>query len=128
MEAGTCFLLTDKDVDNHLWVILSEPSVNEQKVLVVNLTTATARKERVCLLQPGDHPWVRHETCVNYADSFLTTKEQLLEWKHKGLLKVTDPMPEAVLERIRNAALDSTRMPLENADVLIDQGLVDDEE
>ena len=127
MEAGTCFLIVDKQMDDHLWVVLSDPKVDDQKVLVVNLNTPTEKKEKVCLLQPGDHPWIRKTTCVNYADSWVQPLAQFLEWKHKGIIKLIDPMPVAVLERMRQAVLDSTRIPMDNANLLIAQGLVDDE-
>ena len=42
----------------------------------------------------------------------------LYEGKDNGLFKIQDPIAPAVLKRIRDASLQSTRMPLENADVL----------
>jgi hypothetical protein len=57
---------------------------------------------------------------------FAEVIKQLYEWKHNGLLRITDSMPPAILQRMRDAVLESTRLPLENADILIQQGLVDE--
>jgi hypothetical protein len=62
---------------------------------------------------------------VSYADSRVTTLALLYEGKDRGLFKVLDPIAPEILQRIREAALQSVRMPLENADVLMNQRLVD---
>jgi hypothetical protein len=71
MEACTTFLRADSD--KHLWIVISDPTADPDQVLIVNLTTVDERKEQVCLLHGGEHPWIRHETCVNYADDVVTT-------------------------------------------------------
>jgi hypothetical protein len=70
MEAGDTFIRGD--ADQHLWVVVSDPAVDSANVLIVNLTSLDARKEKVCILREGDHPWVHHDTCVNYGDSVVT--------------------------------------------------------
>jgi hypothetical protein len=123
VDAGTTFTLTAHDV--HLWVVLSDPKKDQDNVLIVNLTTLDGRKEKACVLKRGDHPWVRHDTCVNYGDSKVTTLAQLLAAKDGGALKVGEAVSSTLLKRMRDGALASERMPLDNADVLINQGLVD---
>jgi hypothetical protein len=63
MDAGYCFLLSD--IDDHLWIIISNPKLDPDHVLIVNLTTVASYKETVCVLSVGDHPWIRHDSCVN---------------------------------------------------------------
>src|SRR5437870_13222063 len=122
MEAGTTFLRADSD--RHLWIVISDPAVDPGQVLIVNLTTLDERKEKVCLLHVGEHPWVRHETCVNYADAVVTTVSKLLAAKDAGAIMLQEPLAPAALQRIRDAAMDSTRISLDNADILINQRLV----
>jgi hypothetical protein len=71
MDAGTTFLRSDSD--KHLWMTISDPKVDAENVLIVNLTSLDIRKENVCVLHVGDHSWVRHDTCVNYADAVITS-------------------------------------------------------
>src|SRR5437588_4270426 len=123
MDAGTTFLRAD--TDRHLWVVVSDPKVDPEHVLIVNLTTVDDRKEQVCILHPGDHPWVKHDTCVNYGDSIVTTLAKLNAGHSGGALRLHSPMKPEVLKKIRDGALDSERMQLDNADILINQGLVE---
>src|SRR5205807_1810394 len=92
------FLRTDSD--RHLWIILSDPEKNPDQVLLVNLTTWDERKEKVCLLGPGDHPWVTHQTCINYGDAVLTSFAKLLEAKDGGAVKLQEPLSEEILKRV----------------------------
>jgi hypothetical protein len=123
VNLGTTFLRTDSD--KHLWIVLSDPQKNPDRILLVNITTLDERKEKVCILKPGDHPWITHESCINYGDAVLTSLPKLLDAKDGGALKLQDPLSEAVCRRILAAVPDSTRISLENAELLQDQGLVD---
>jgi hypothetical protein len=123
MEAGATFLRVD--ADNHLWVVISDPTKDPDNVLIVNLTTSDERKERACILRPGDHPWIKHETCVNYGDSVVTTLAKLNAAIAGNALRVQATMPPDVLKKIRNGVLDSDRIATEREDILLDQGLID---
>jgi hypothetical protein len=123
MDAGTTFLRAD--ADKHLWVVLSDPALDPDNVLLVNLTTLDEHKERVCVLNRGDHPWIRHETCVNYGDSVITTLAKLNAALAGGALSVQAPLAPEILRKIRNGAMNSERMALDNADILINQELVE---
>jgi hypothetical protein len=123
MDAGTTFLRAD--ADKHLWIVLSDPTKDPDNVLLVNLTTLDEHKERACVLNRGDHPWIRHESCVNYGDSVVTSLAKLNAALVGGALRVQAPMAPEILRKVRNGALDSERMPLDNADILINQGLVE---
>jgi hypothetical protein len=123
MDAGSTFLLTQ--VDNHLWIVLSDPKIDASNVLLVSVTTATRLKESVCLLNVGDHPWIRHESCVSYEHAKVVKMETLDELKFQGLLKLEQPISATILKRVREGAARSVRMRLEDAQVLIDQGLIE---
>ncbi len=123
MEAG--FTFTMVALDQHLWVVLSDPVKDPENVLLVNLTTLGPRKEQACVLTHNDHPWVRHPTCVNYGDAVVTTLAKLRDAKNGGAITLQDPVSAALLQRMREGALASERMSLDNADILINQGLID---
>jgi len=56
VQAGDTFLLGDKRVDDHLWVIVSDPTTDASRVLLVSLTTAAPHKEsgNIVLVGPRD--------------------------------------------------------------------------
>jgi hypothetical protein len=122
MNAGATFLLAALDI--HLWMIISDPAIDPENVLIVNLTTFAPGKDQSCVLGPGDHPWIHHDSCVNYQDSQITTLKKLIAARDGGALIPKDPLDPLVLKKIRDASMNSTRMALEHADILMNQGLV----
>ena len=124
MKLGDTFLR--KDSDFHLWIILSDPSIDPDHVLLVNMTSWDERKESACLLHPGDHPFVRHLTCINYNDfdTVVTSLALLYEAKDHGALTLQEPLSPAVLVRVLEGAAKSERLSLEKAEILEQQGLI----
>jgi hypothetical protein len=123
VNQGTTFLRTDSD--KHLWIVLSDPTRAADQVLLVNMTTLDERKEQICVLNVGDHPWITHATCINYGDAVLTTLDKLLSAKDAGALKLQDPLAAHVLQRILAAVPASERIALEYAELLQQQGFVE---
>jgi len=125
VRIGDTFLRTDSD--RHLWVVLSDPEKDPYHVLLVNMTTLTPLRERACVLNHGDHPWITHETCINYSDSdtVITTLELLLGAKDGGAIHLQDPLAAPVLRRILDGAVISARLSLEKAEILARQELID---
>jgi hypothetical protein len=127
MKAGDAFRIPEPgtSLDSHLWVVISDPSIDPQRVLVVNFTTRRKDSDPACILQAGEHPFVHHETCVNYAGAKVVTGAQIQKLLQKGLLTNHAALSAALLKRIRDGAAASERMSLDHADILIDQGLLE---
>jgi hypothetical protein len=124
VKAGDTFRPADRSIDIHLWVIISDPDQDESNVLIVSLTTAHSKKERVCLLNVGDHPAVSHETCVAYDLAKAPSLGQLEQARDAGLLIPAQPVSPEILARIRNGAALSKRLALEYGELLDSQGLL----
>ncbi len=121
MKAGDTFLRNDSD--RHLWVVLSDPARDPSNVLLVNMTTLTGTKEKACILNAGDHPWITHETCINYADAIVGSLEKLLNAKDLGALAPQAPLDDAILRKIQIAAANSIHLEIEKFEILDNQGL-----
>jgi hypothetical protein len=124
MDAGSTFLVAKKEVDDHLWIVASDPQVDADHVLIVNMTTLNSRKEQACLIEAGEHPWVRHRTCINYEDSKIVSLDKLRTLKNCGLIAPQEPLAPRLLQRVRAGAAVSKRIPLDNKNVLVEQGLI----
>jgi len=127
MKAGDTFLipLPGTSLDSHLWIVLSDPEQDPRRILIVNLTTVRDGSDPACVLHVGDHHFVRHDTCVSYAGAKVVSGADIERlFQAKALSHNVAVSPE-VLERIRRGAGDSTRMRMEHADILVDQGLLD---
>ena len=126
MDGGDTFLVDrpGTSYDSHLWIVLSKPSLDPNHVLIVNLTSWRPDKDQACVLRPGDHRYVKKQTCVNYADSKIVSEEQIRQLLDRGLLLAHEPVDPTLLERMREAAVESRFMPLDHAEILFEQGLV----
>lgn len=122
MNAGDAYLLADVDI--HLWVVISDPLLDPIKVVSVNLTTWKPYHDQACVLTGGEHPWVKHKTCVNYREARIASDEDLETLKAHQLLIPQQPFSQELLELLRSRVMDS-RMPEEAADILMTQGLVE---
>jgi hypothetical protein len=127
MNAGDTFRIPEPgtSLDSHLWVIISDPAIDAERILIVNFTTLRADSERACILSAGEHPFVNHDTCVNYGGAKIVSARQIDFLLTKGKLSNHAALSEALLQKIRFGAANSTRMSLEHADILIDQGLIE---
>lgn len=66
VEVGETFYFAASH-QNHLFFVISDPSINAQEVVLVNMTTYEDYKDNTCLLRPGDHEEVKHLNCITSA-------------------------------------------------------------
>jgi len=127
MNAGDTFRIPQPgtSLDSHLWVVISDPVVDAERVLIVNFTTRRKDSDPACILQAGEHPFVHHETCVNYAGAKVVSGAQIQTLLQRGLLSSHIALSDALLKRIRDGVAASERMSLDHADILIEQGLIE---
>ncbi len=105
--------------------MISDPVVDPARVLIVNFTTRRKDSDLACVLRAGEHPFVHHETCVNYAGAKVVSEAQIQTILRKGLLSNHAAVSPGLLQRIREGAAASVRMSLVHADILIKQGLIE---
>jgi len=125
MRAGDTFRLVDDTLDEHLWVVLSDPGACHDDVVIVNLTTYDKRKDCTCILEPGDHCFIRHRTIANYRDARAVRRSHLEQLVESAQLIPQDPLKPEVLSRIREGAAGSRFTPEGCRKVLAQQGLVE---
>ncbi len=60
MNAGDTFRIPQPgtSLDSHLWVVISDPAIDEAHVLIVSFTTRRQDSDTACVLQAGEHPFV----------------------------------------------------------------------
>lgn len=123
MTAGDTFLALDYQPP-HLWMILSDPGQDPQRVILVNFTSWKPYHEQHCIVEPGEHPFVIHRTCINYRRSrevTLAALEVLVKWRKALPQQAVDAV---LLGRIQAAATLSSLMPASHKQILRDQGVI----
>ena len=98
---------------------------DQERVVIVNMTTWKDYIDPACILDVGDHPFIRHRTCVNYRDAKIVPLAKLFALKDAGMLELVKPLSAALLKRIRDAVNDSW-MELGPVEILCDQGVIED--
>jgi hypothetical protein len=124
MNAGNVFQFVGI-ADIHAWTIISDPVNHPSRLLIVNFTTWDPRVDQACVLQAGVHPFIVARTCVNYPRARIVTDAVLEQLRAAGRLRMHPSLSEPLLREIRESAMFSTKITLEAADILTEQGLVE---
>jgi hypothetical protein len=124
-RGGDTYLHRRDETDKHLWIVLSEPSLNAAKVVVANLTSLEPYKEQLCIVEPGEHVYVTKRSCVYYRFAHCLRLEYLEEREVRKEIERLAPLSPALLARVRNGASQSLHMPTEVWDVIESQDLID---
>lgn len=125
MEIGDVFKLTDRKVNEHVFVVISHPQSNYHEVVLVNFTSYDeSRKDSSCVLGPGDHSWIRKTTCISYRDARVASESQLDSLVTTGQLVPLDPASDSLLGKILSGAERTDELPGKCRRVLEQQGLI----
>jgi hypothetical protein len=99
----------------HLWVIVTETDATTNKAICVNLTTQRSYSDTTCILKPGDHPFVKHDSVINFLDARempIDLVEQALQRKTSQFVcERHEPCSTALLARIQKGLIDSKQTP-----------------
>ena len=121
MDAGATFLLPG--LDDHLWLVISDPFLDANRIVVVCFLSWKEHLDQACIVKPGEHPFVKHDTCVQYATARVVTAERLKVLQDGGQLRMKAPLSPSLLDRIRKGA-ENGDIPTECYEVLRSQGFV----
>jgi hypothetical protein len=117
VQAGDTFLVAPPY--NHLYVVCSDPVADPAHVLLVSLTTFRPKEETCCLIAAGEHPFVKHRTCVRYKDARIASAEAILNLVRASQMHRRDPVSAELLARIRDGAGASDFLPEEHRRLLL---------
>ena len=124
MRAGDTFRLKSEASDKHLWVVVSDPETERDAVLFVSMTSYDITKEDVCLIMPGEHPFVKNKTCIDYSHARHASSAQLDTLVASKQVLPATPVSQHVLERIRMGASLSADLAQKYKKLLKAQGLI----
>ncbi len=91
-------------LEEHLWVAITTPDASGKFVLV-NVTSQGPEKEQTCVLNAGDHPFIKHESVIRYVDATIVDLTLVREAIAGKIMRPNAPMSAAVLRRIQSGAI-----------------------
>jgi hypothetical protein len=95
----------------HLRILCTAPHPLYNTALWINMTTLRTGQDITTVLQPSDHPAIRHASIVLYSDAELVDLAKLSNWLQVGLATRGDRFSPSVLKRIQSGILASKFTP-----------------
>ena len=91
----------------HVWFILTDP--DRDRVVAVMIQSVKSFTDDTLVLVAGDHPFVRHETAVQYGTANYFSVRRLLEACAQNRCTLLEDMSAGLLARVRAGLLASPR-------------------
>ena len=94
----------------HLWIVITHPD-KDGKAVCVNVTTKHSYSETTVILRKGDHPFIKHDSVVNYADSQIldlkAIQTAIAAQPKNYICKAHDPCSPKMLADVQDGLLKS---------------------
>jgi len=97
-RAGQTFLfpLNDENQIEHLWIIATEPN-NEGLSAIASFTSLRGAKDQTVVFLRAEHPFLKWDTCISYAQAENISAEKLQAQLQCGRAKMhRDASPEVL--------------------------------
>ena len=125
VKIGDTFQLANRNINDHLFVIISDPSQNPNQIVTANFTKWKADKDQSCIVDVREHPFIKVRSCVYYREDRLITLEQYEKLLRSCDLVPNEPVREDLLKRILEGAAISPHLSFGSREILVNQGLID---
>lgn len=110
MSVGFAYLDLARGMKEHLWFVIAKPDPDER--VIVSVTTRDAETtDLTCILIPGDHPFIEHESVIFYRKADAVAVNYLETIKRRGDLVEKPRVADALIDRIRLGAFRSQFTP-----------------
>jgi hypothetical protein len=97
----------------HLWIVVTEPDPECGQAVMVSVTTKRDRSDTTVVVTPKDHPWVRHDSVISFADAMFADVRKV-EGEMRRFpddYSVQNPCSSQFMRRIREGLLKSRMTP-----------------
>lgn len=108
VSKGDAFQASGPNVDvAHLWIVISDPNEGGN-VVCVNFTSLSEDEvDESCILDPGDHPFIKRRTVVKYGLANWWAADKIAAAIASGQFSAHPPVRPEILQRIREGGLNS---------------------
>lgn len=99
---------------NHVFFCVMKPKLLGKKLtcLLVPMCSIKPRADRTCVLQVGDHAFVRHESFMSFAESRVDLVDSLVKHLNAGTFKFhEEDASDELISKIRAGLRNSERTP-----------------
>ncbi len=108
MRAGDAVLMTVGGIPlEHLWILITDPDPVTHEGVIVSVTTLRNNCDRTVILRKGDHPFIAHDSVIQYSDALLIDTRLIDAKIASGKVCRRQPCSASLLREIRCGALSS---------------------
>ena len=107
--AGSAFLLRDRKVGTHLYLVLTDPDDTSRLVVAAALVSERQHTDKTCRLDAGDHPFIRYASNIDYGSPTFVPISRVSAWLNDGRATPQPELSVAVLQRVQAGLLASSR-------------------
>lgn len=111
IAAGRSFILRDRKMGEHLMFVLTDPDPDTNQVVIVTLVSEKSHTDKTVRLVPGDHPFVRWASNVDYGLATFKPANAIVTAIGNGRAVLQQDMSDDLLKRVRAGLLASSRTP-----------------
>lgn len=105
MNLGDTFVNLNPENPPHLWMSISTET--GYGWVIVNLTTHLPGCDESCILGPEDHPWISHDSSVNYFRALLLPSWSLVKMERLGLVAWKESLNPKTLRKVQEGGVKS---------------------
>ena len=110
LELGDTFINLNPGSPEHLWVVTTPPD-HEGSVVIFNVTTRRPGCDTTCVVVAGEHPFVKHESVIQYNRGQVFTATALDALRRLACFQAHAAATRHLVYKIQRGALDSERTP-----------------
>jgi hypothetical protein len=112
MRSGDTFLMEPwSGGKRHLWVVVTEPDSESFECVIVSIATLRGNCDQTVVLQPGDHPFIRHPSVVFFADARIVDARRLDQAIAAGKCERHQPCSSELLAEVCKGIITSPHTP-----------------
>ena len=113
IRAGRSLILHDAKMGTHLWFVLTDPDPVSGLVVLVMLVSERPHTARTVRLTVGDHPFIKHDSAVDFGTATYVPASKLMSRLGKGMANLDPDMSASLFERVRAGLIESAHTPNE---------------
>lgn len=103
----------------HIWVVLTDPSANGGRFLLVNMTSLRDTCiDDTCVLQPSDYELLTHATTIAYSRALIANDKGLKDLVSSGNFLPIPSVPAATLGKMIAGARTSRQLAPDKLNLL----------
>ncbi len=119
IDLGSSFIGAPNDyVSKHLYFVISKSNIGSDCVVCVNITTYHDNKDESCIIEPGEHGFIKEKSLVKFDKAILPKVENLEKALENGTIKPNVIAKKELINKIQVAFLTSKHTKTEERELV----------